>query len=157
MFSMTKAAATWSEPLRSDKLSPIKTEFDFYYLCLIIGIGLKQTPTLTNVAGTKEITRSLTTEFKQHKNLLLSLLISCEIKNSGSEITKESIKKIMDTIVDVENDNNISNNAADLMNRYAHAGFEHLREETDGKFTSAHTFFSAYYSHLPDVYSNWKN
>lgn len=127
MFKLNKDAKNWAETLTA-KDSPIRTQMDIYYLSLVVGIGKNQCPTFQENQVT-EITRSYTEKFLPLKDLLAGVLLAAEITNFGLPAENKIIRKKVSELFNSTSPTSLSDNAINIMNRYAFGGFELMKRE----------------------------
>lgn len=154
MFKIHSDAPRWGERLLKGKESPVSSFFDIYYLSFIVGIGLGRSPIFESSQVT-EFNRTYTSPFEPYRYVLSGLLLVSELSNSGLELNKATVQKLVGQIINSNSPTFLSDEAVDLMNRYAYGGFEALREEQP-KSADAQDFLIWYYEDmLPRSYSGF--
>lgn len=110
------------------KQGPLKTKFDLYYFCLMAGFSAnKKTSSMESIAS--EITDNFVNEYKPVQRLIIGLLIVCEIKRLGIEITnKEEVQEILTRYTTPESLTHLTDDGLKQLNCYASGGFEYLTE-----------------------------
>lgn len=127
MFKIHKDAKKWAENLLT-KESPFKTQFDVYYLCLIVGIGKSTSPAFESKDVT-DIIPYYTDPYLPYRDVLAGLLLVFELKNAGMTISRDLVKRKLNGLLDVYNATGLSDDATQLMNQYAYGGFIEIREK----------------------------
>lgn len=156
MFKIHSSAEKWAGNIlkrpNSDNNHPIKTQFDLYYLFLIVGIGLGKTYDIGK-ADLKDLVKNVTEDFQEYKHLLAGLLLSAELTNSGHNLDKKKIQKKVVELLRADSSVYLSQNAIDTMNSYALAGFEIVREKYTSPRTNVYEFLLWYYNEmLPECF-----
>ncbi len=127
MFKLHNSAVRWGDKL-IHKDSPIKTQFDIYYLSLLVGVGLCRSNKFDS-ADVHDLTRPVTEPFVPYRHLLAGLLLVSELTNSRLPLTKPLVKSKVSVLLDSHSQTFLSDTAVELMNGYAFGGFEALREK----------------------------
>jgi hypothetical protein len=152
---MHSSAEKWAGNIlkRSDN-NPIKTQFDLYYLFLIVGLGKGKTYD-TSKSELKDLVRNVTEDFQEYKHLLAGLLLSAELTNSGHNLDKKKVQKKVVELLRADSSVYLSQSAIDTMNSYALAGFEIVREKYTSPRTDVYDFLLwYYYEMLPECFSS---
>ena len=127
MFKIHNDAKNWASNLvRSG--SPIKTQFDVYYLSFIVGIGLGRSHNFKSASVT-EITRNVTEPFIPYRYVLTGLLLVSELTNAGLVINKNLVKNKVSELLNSHSQSLLSDEAIEIMNCFAYGGFEAMREK----------------------------
>ena len=122
--------------------SVIKTHFDLFYLCLLIGLasGTKATDDLKG----RVFIDHFVEDFRVVKHLLIGLLIMSELRFYGIEMTnKLQVRKEICRIIDPEGTDYLTPHGIDLLNKYAGGGYEFMLEH-EFKATVIHDFLREY-------------
>ena len=158
MFRIHASAEKWAGNIlkrpTSENNHPIKTQFDLYYLFLIVGLGTGKTYD-TSKADLKDLVRNVTEEFQEYKHLLAGLLLSAELTNSGHNLDKKKVQKKVVELLRADSSVYLSPIAIETMNSYALAGFEIIREKYNAPRTNVYDFLLWYYNEmLPQCFSS---
>ena len=143
MFKLHNSAPRWGEKLMS-KDSPIKTQFDIYYLSLLVGVGTCRSSDI-NSADVHDLIRTVTEPFVPYRHLLAGLLLVSELTNSRLPLTKPLVKTKVSELLDSHSQTFLSDASIEIMNGYAYGGFEALREKMP-VVSDAHDFLIWYYT-----------
>ena len=158
MFRIHTSAERWSTNLlkktrtTDDELvqpdNPIKTQFDLYYLFLLVGLGNAGTADISKSdisANLKDLTREFTVEFHDYKYIIAGLLLLAELTHSGVSIDKKMVQNKVVDILKSDSPTFLSGTAIDLMNGYAYAGFEKIRDSHNSMPANPTEFLLWYY------------
>ncbi|MCY3541970.1 MAG: hypothetical protein OXH31_08730 [Gammaproteobacteria bacterium] len=111
-----------------DDKSVLKTQFDVYYLCLLVGLA-SGTKTNQGVTGVQPFIDHFTDDYRPVKHLLIGLLIVSEIRYFGISMTdKDKVRSEIRRIVDPERVDDLTPVGIELLNAYACGGYEFLRD-----------------------------
>lgn len=138
--------------------TPIKTQFDLYYLFLLVGLGKVGTTDISSAdaAGNmKDLVREVTSEFYEYKHILAGLVLLSELMHSGFSIEKKLVQNKVVELLQSDSSTYLSDKAVSLMNAYAFAGFEHIRESYGQSPANANDFLLWYYNEmLPQCFNS---
>jgi hypothetical protein len=138
--------------------TPIKTQFDLYYLFLLVGLGKVGTTDTSSadVAGNmKDLVRDVTSEFYEYKHILAGLVLLSELMQSGFSIEKKLVQNKVVELLQSDSSTYLSDKAVSHMNAYAFAGFEHIRESYGQPPANANDFLLWYYNEmLPQCFNS---
>ncbi|MET0002054.1 MAG: hypothetical protein ABW087_00305 [Candidatus Thiodiazotropha sp.] len=124
MFKIRKDADNWFRKI--DSRGPIKTKFDLFYLCLML--GLKKARLDEVIEGT-DIYQKFPQEYEGSRFLVLGLLISAEMNREGLVFEdKASVQKLISKYVAADSPSNLSSEGFKKINGYASGGFDVLSE-----------------------------
>jgi hypothetical protein len=143
MFKIHRDAKRWSDKLLYST-SPFKTQFDIYYLSFIVGIGLGRSVQFEG-AMTTDITRDVPKNFLEYRYSLAGLLLVSGLNNAGLPLNKTLVKSRVQELLDSHSQSFLSEKATELMNCFAFAGFEAMREEMP-RVPEAHDFLIWYHN-----------
>lgn len=149
-FILSDEANAYLARLNTNKKAGIlKTKFDFYYLCLLVGFNKGEL-----VSGDPKGEVFIDVPPKEHTDSykeILGVLLSSEIKRRGVEVKdRNSMEKIMMELLDPNSVNQLSEDGARILNRYAAKGFEEIIEALPEPNTRLDTFLIKYYSSFFD-------
>ena len=123
--------------------TPIKTQFDLYYLFLLVGLGKVGTTDISSAdaAGNmKDLVRDVTSEFYEY---------------AGFNIEKKLVQNKVVELLQSDSSTYLSDKAVSLMNAYAFAGFEHIRESYGQPPANVNDFLLWYYNEmLPQCFNS---
>jgi hypothetical protein len=133
----------------------IKSKWDLYYLCLMIGLAASRTEPLGGERT--DMTDYFIAEYKKSKNLIISLFICAELKKLGVEFSDRDLaKKILNNYLDPLHQSSLSNQAFQRINEYSYGGFLLLAESQE-KPTDQTTFLINYAALCKSLASNNQN
>ncbi len=153
-FQQDREATAYAKEI-TGKHSPLKDSFDFYYLCFLVGIIQGKT---MEAKDAREMIRTYPERYKSNRELYAALLIASKFKNTGIEMKKELVSKELYKILDDHDETHLTSESVNLMNQYAYAGFEIIREKLPKKPSDAPNFLLFYYNQiLPECFKedNW--
>ena len=122
-FRLPSDADKWFSNLEGQ--DPHRVKFDFYYICLILGLalGIKK-----DVDG-QEFIDYFVDDYKLSHRLIVGLLILAELKNFGIDISeKKEVRKFIANILDPNSINGLTADGCKLLNMYASSGFYYLQQ-----------------------------
>jgi hypothetical protein len=138
--------------------TPIKTQFDLYYLFLLVGLGKVGTTDISSAdaAGNmKDLVRDVTSEFYEYKHIIAGLVLLSELMHAGFSIEKKLVQNKVVELLQSDSSTFLSDKAVSLMNAYAFAGFEHIRESYGQPPANANDFLLWYYNEmLPQCFNS---
>jgi hypothetical protein len=145
VFVMTNHARKYYAKLNESKHGKFSTMFDFYYLCLIIGIIKQQT---LSPKGTEFIDQ-FTKEFIPKREEIIGLVISSEILRNNIDFENRArIESSMLSIVKPDSSSRLSAKGENIMNQYAEYGFQKILEIMPDPPLNLDTFLISYYENL---------
>tara|TARA_B100000953_G_scaffold156846_1_gene129756 strand:+ start:234 stop:704 length:471 start_codon:yes stop_codon:yes gene_type:complete len=146
MFRLHKNARKWGYDLVHNKnIGPIKIEFDLYYIFLLVGLGLGKSEPLEE-GQSEELLRNYPKPYQQQRHKIALLLLYCDLKASGFDITNKTIvKSKIEEMLSTNSQNLLTDQAGKLLNNYANGGFEAIREVMATAETDSSLFISIIY------------
>ena len=160
MFRVHSSFNKWAQKLldsRNDEglESPFKTAFDLYYLCFVVGVGKGRTLD-TSSQDMRDLVKTFTESFQEYKYSIAGLLLVSELVNSHVGLNKDLVQSSVVNLL--SSDTLLSSTAVDLMNSYALAGYNIIREELQSSPSQSYEFLIWFYNEmLPKCFntSNW--
>ena len=155
MFKIEAHALVWAKELlkptgRSDQadspVNPFRTQFDLYYLCLLIGILSGRQ--LACGSDLKDMTRTFPEAYFEYRHLIAGLLLASELKTAGLPIEKRQVQRKVVEFLRSDTQTFLSAEAVELMNGYAAAGFEIMRENLPKPPSEPHEFLIWYHEEM---------
>jgi hypothetical protein len=125
-FRFSLDADNWFSHLR-DK-SPFRVKFDFYYLCLMLGLasGRKAEP-----AG-PEFVGYFVDDYKSSHRLISGLLLVSELQNLGIGMKeKADVRRVIADLFDPNSPTGLSDEGIRALNCYSAGGFSYLVEHRE--------------------------
>jgi hypothetical protein len=143
-FRMRQDAENWFSNIRDQK--PIKTKFDLYYFCLMVGLatGRRSDPT-KHCPEVTDFTDNFVSDYKPYQRLIIGLLIGAELFRSGISVTeKDEVRKLFVDLVDPQNPTNLTDAGMDRLNEYSSGGYDYLAERLDSRPYHVEEFLRTY-------------
>ena len=126
MLKIAKSVDKWGEKLLTKSSGLIKG--DLFYIFFMTGVAIGKTEDFGSEKSSSTGTgHGYTAEYTEKRDLLATILMVSESKKSKFENSNE-IKDAMGKYISMESSTRLSGSGEDIMNMYAHAGFNHLRE-----------------------------
>jgi hypothetical protein len=149
-FQLRRDADQWFKDISSS----FSTKFDLYYLCLMAGFATRRKSEVESSAVTDTVDY-FPREFKTRGSLLISLLISTELKLAGIDLNeREAVNRTISKLVSHDSPSRLSDEGVRLMNRYSNGGFEALIEHFDDRPRTIETFLRTYHPILARLRSD---
>lgn len=127
-FRIRHDTRDWFSKLKKQK-PPINTDFDLYYLCLMMGLASKNKNT-PDPSHSTDFRDRFVKQHEHQQNLIIGLLIQAELSDYGLTLDdKNQAKKIVDKLIDPNSITNLTDTGMDKMNAYASGGFDYLQSE----------------------------
>lgn len=142
-FELSNGAKRYYKAIQDTSISgKFKLEFDFYYLCCVLGMVKGRFPELED--GT-EVTRTFPVEYQNQHYHIIGLLIDAEIRRTGLDVSnRTNLEKFMLKLVSMDNPTHLSDEGEKYLNRYAEGGYQIILEEI-GKMEDYTAFMIKYY------------
>jgi len=145
-FELSDGAQTYYKQINQrSKSGKFGIQFDFYYLCCILGMLKGKFPQLESG---NELTRTFPAEYYKQRYHIIGLLIDAEIKRTGLDPqNRDNLEKFMLKLVSMENPTHLSDEGEKYLNRYAEGGYQLIVEEI-GVIDDYTSFMIKYHSLL---------
>lgn len=135
-----------------EKQEPIKTKFDLYYLCLMMGFATGKTAKPT---AATDLVANFVQDYKSSQRLIVGLLIVAELRNLGVELNDKSEVQIqIKRLLDPHHPANLTEEGFNCMNAYAYGGFNYLAAELKEEPRRVEEFLPMYKKLLKEAASN---
>jgi hypothetical protein len=157
-FRLRSSVDQWFKHIGPKKEGALKTKFDLFYLCLLLGFadGKPEKP-----GNAPEFVNAFISEYQGSQNIIIGLLILAELSRQGIKATeKESVRQVFNNYVDTKSPTNLSSNGEAKINEYASRGFDILCKEITTVPYDEADFLRQYISvasRLVDSSDNWTN
>jgi hypothetical protein len=128
-FRVRQDAESWFKHVKDAK--QMKTMFDRYYLCFVLGIasGRKSTPE-EKCDKVSDIVDYFVTEYRPYQRLIIGLLVRAELTRCGIAVNeKTDVTNFLMEYVDPSSPTQMTDAAMVKMNEYASGGFDYLTEK----------------------------
>ncbi len=147
-FEITKEGDKYLERLnRNSSSGEFEIDWDFYYICSIIGMYHRRLKSDIESENLRELTRSFPQKYYNNKNYIIALLIEAEMYRKGVETrTRKELEEFMLNKVG-KGETGFSENGEELLNKYAAGGLEIIKEKI-GRVEDLHTFFLRIYDEI---------
>lgn len=139
-FDLHNSAEKWFQNIRG-KDKAISSQWDMYYLCLILGlISGRQ----GDDSKAKEFYRDFTDDYKSNQKTIIALFLTTELKSLKiNPADRVNVETQINKYLDPESSSNLTSSAQKRMNQYAVGGYEVLTEEMEKPYLE-HAFFVQY-------------
>jgi len=132
MFRWSLAADAWtksllSPPEKNGLGTPFNTKFSIYYLFAMAGIGLGKCQP-THGTEMRDLIRNVPIDFQEYRHLLAGVMLTAQLTNEGHQLGYNIVKDNVLKILSLDGPAFLSPDAVDLLNCYAHGGFETIRD-----------------------------
>lgn len=127
MFRLSDEARKWFGDLKKGtEAGSLDTLWDEYYFCFLLGAKERE----IGDPGEAEVFHDEVIEdYYDQLNELLGLLITAEIERKGVPWEEEErVRRVIMKLIDASDPSKLSEDGVELMNQYAHGGFEVLNE-----------------------------
>lgn len=100
---------------------PLKTKFDLYYLCLMMGLALSQ---CERAPSSQEFVQYFVGEYRPVQRLVLGLFIMAEMARRGLDVSdREEVRALINEYLDPTNPAQLKEAGFSRLNDYANAGY----------------------------------
>lgn len=153
MFKLDKNALQWGDGLIDKKTGPIKTDFDLYYIFLLVGLGKGRSEAIES-GRVNNFTKSYPIAYHDSRSKIAALLLYSDLKDSGFEVDNRAIvKSKISKILSSDSQTFLSDEAIEKLNRYANGGYRVIKEVFPKAPHSGSVFLSGVYDEfLSDLF-----
>ena len=144
VFRLRSDAEKWFSEI--DNKPPVKTKFDLYYFCLVVGLlsGRSSDPARIGVT-TRELVDYFIEDFKPGHRLLIGLLVLAELRKSGIDLDEKSaVRDVFGRLITAYSSSGLTDEGFKAMNAYASGGYEFMAESRETKPVSVEEFLRDY-------------
>ena len=125
-FRLSQEAESWFSHLR--ERTPFRVKFDFFYLCLILGLAAGRK---ADAVG-PEFVGYYVDDYKASHRLISGILIVAELKRLGINMTeKAAVRKVIADLFDPNSPTGLGDEGMRSLNHYASGGFAYLSENRE--------------------------
>lgn len=152
---MRDDAENWFSNIRDQK-AVIKTKFDCYYYCLMIGLasGHYSDPA-QRCKDYSDFVNDFVKEYQAQQKLIIGLLVRTELADSRISLNdKEETRKLLLDLIDPTSQTNLTDYGMDRMNAYSSGGYDYLSEHLDSKPYHVEDFLITYVKLLREAVDN---
>ena len=117
-FKLKEQAFSWFKYI--DREPPLNTQFDLYYLCLLIGLisGKSDSP-----GQSQDFVGHFVDGYYPYRRIIAGLLLHTELKHFGIALSEsDEIKQKIELLLN-SSDNMLTKDGFDKLNSYASGGF----------------------------------
>lgn len=153
-FKLKEQAFSWFKHI--DRVSPFNTQFDLYYLCLLIGLisGKSDSP-----HQSQDFVDHFVAGYYPYRRIIAGLLLHTELKHFGIALSEsDEIKQKIELLLS-SSDNMLTKDGFDKLNSYASGGFNIICSDIIDKPRNTSEFLLQYSSLLKSEMSKstiWK-
>lgn len=113
---------------RTDGGARFETDFDQFYLCLMVGLDDGHLGKESDLEGA-EFVKVYTSAYRPYAPVLAGMLVEAEMRRSGIPATKTAVQREILDIIDVSaGGTELKEDATTLLSRYAARGFEIIQK-----------------------------
>jgi len=140
-FKMRREVFDWFKHIDGKK--PLKTKFDIYYMCFLLGIASGKFSTAVN---SKEFIDYFVPEYQSSQRTIVGLLLYAELNHLGVNLSENTEVKIqIERLID-SSDSMLTDDGFDRMNSYANEGFNIIFKKVIDKPRNSIEFLQLYSS-----------
>jgi hypothetical protein len=140
MFRLKPEVESWFSNISLK--GALKSKWDLYYLCLMLGLGGGRSEPVTG--DRTDMVDYFIEDYKKSQKLIISLFMCAELGKFGIQFSDRLMAKdILDRYLNPTNPSFLTNNAFQRMNEYSYGGFLLLVENL-GKPNDQATFLMQY-------------
>lgn len=150
-FRLRSDAIKWFADI--DHVEPFKTDFDFYYLCLMAGLagGRRTDPASIGVQANVFVNEFIQ-DYKPAQRLITGLLVTAELKREGINLSEKSaVRDTFKKLVAADTPTGMTDEGMKRLNAYASGGYEILSESRETRPTSSQEFLRHYIKTMGDL------
>lgn len=127
-FRLRQDVENWFQHIKDTK--PMKTMFDRYYLCFMLGIASNSSSTPEEKSNNvSDFVDYFVTEYRPYQRLIIGLLVRAELAKAGIDIKeKQEVSDFLVDYIDPNSPTNLSDLGIKKMNEYASGGFDYLTQ-----------------------------
>ncbi len=153
-FQLRRDVDEWFSNIKVGKTQQIKTDFDLYYFCLMIGLATKSKNNPSERCKCRDFIDYFVRDYQSQQNLIIGLLIRAELENLGISLDeKDATKKQLLKLIDPSSQTNLTDEGIDKINAYASGGFDYLRAKIGEKPHHLENFLQSYVKILREATS----
>ena len=127
-------------------------DFDIFYFCFIAGIKESRKKKDVISSETAALVDNFPGAYKNRGRLLVALFLSKELECLGVTIEeRENVHRAIANLVNTNAPNYLSDNGVREFNRYAHGGYDVLREWFDDRPRTLDFFLCWFHRNIRDI------
>lgn len=129
VFRIGEPVAKWFKKIH--KKEPLKTDFDLYYMCTLLGLATGRT---SSPGKTSELVGYFIADYTETQHLLLGLFVLAELQRRGIDLDERvDVQRIINEILDPKDPTGLTSAGMTKMNEYASGGFDYFVEQYGGR------------------------
>ena len=141
-FRLRKDARDWFKELKDQKV--FKIDFEAYYFCFMSGIAEKRKKEVS-LDETAELVDHFPAQYKSRGKLLIGLFLKTELEILGVSMDdRQNVRSEIGRLVTPESQSCLSDEGMQEFNKYAHGGYEQLKEWFEERPHSLEDFLRSY-------------
>ena len=155
-FRLRLDAREWFKDLRDQR--SFKVDFDAFYFCFMAGVATKCKKEVA-LSETAELVAHFPDRYSSRGKSMVGLFLKVELDSLGVSMDERSaVNSTVARLVNPDSQHFLSDEGLREFNRYAHGGYERLREWFDGdRPRSLETFLRIFKSKLDESLQEEKN
>ena len=108
--------------------SVVKTMFDLYYLCFMVGLACGRTNP-DDIKGVAPFIQNFPEDYQSVQDLLVGLLVMSEIRKNSIDLSnKTQVRSEISRLIHPSTSTGLTSDGHALMNAYASGGFDFMLE-----------------------------
>ncbi|OZH52560.1 hypothetical protein AFK68_23595 [Hydrocoleum sp. CS-953] len=144
-FQLRLDVDEWFSNINKGKTQQIKTDFDLYYFCLMMGLATKSKNNPSERCKCRDFIDYFVSDYQSQQNLIIGLLIRAELENLGISLDeKDAVKKQLLKLINPSIQTNLTDEGIDKMNAYASGVFDYLIQKFSSKPNHLENFLQRY-------------
>jgi len=144
-FRLRHDVEEWFGAIRKQK--PIETNFDVYYLCLMLGLasGRSSQPSARCEKIAEGFVDNFVVAYRPYQRLIVGLMLTAELHSMGVSLGESDfVRKKLLELVDPTSPTNLTEVGMTKLNEFSSGGFDYLTEEIDSKPYHVEEFLQTY-------------
>jgi hypothetical protein len=152
-FQLRQDTEEWFSKINRSKSNHIKTNFDLYYFCLMLGLATgNENDPIKRCSQKRDLIDYFASHYKAQQNLIIGLFIKAELANKGISLNdKDATKQMLLKLIDPHSQTNLTDYGMERMNAYSSGGFDYLRQTLGMKPYHLEEFLQSYLQILRDA------
>lgn len=111
---------------RVGRTPPLRTLFDLYYMCALLGLASRRRSDPTDTGNAPVFVQHIIDDYRPQEILIVGLLLRAELAHYGYDLSdRDAVQTQLASLVGPAG---LSDHGADTLNQYASGGFDLLQE-----------------------------
>jgi len=137
-FRLASDAQKWFASAFADD-GPLRTEFDKYYLCLLIGLKKRRRDQLDSSA--KDVIEYWISDYQGIRDLMLGLILNDELNDRGIKVEeRNAVQATCKRIFTHDDRTQLTSDGMNVANSIAYGGFRTIEESFPGNISPRSQF-----------------